>query len=64
MRYTMLGAEFAAIFFAFIYGGHALDARLGSKPWLLLVGIFLGFGIALYRLIFVARKLGEENDRD
>jgi len=64
MRYSLLGAEFAAIFFAFIYGGHALDQRLGTKPWLLLVGIFVGFGIALYRLIFVARKLGEENARD
>ncbi|MBL8033712.1 MAG: AtpZ/AtpI family protein [Leptospiraceae bacterium] len=59
MRYTWLGAEFAAIFFAFVYGGNWLDGRLGTKPWLVLVGIITGFSIALYRLIFVARKLSE-----
>jgi len=59
MRYTWLGAEFAAIFFAFVYGGNFLDNRLGTKPWLVLVGIMMGFSLALYRLIFVAKKLGE-----
>lgn len=59
MRYTWLGAEFAAIFFAFVYGGHFLDQRLGTKPWLILLGIAAGFGLALYRLIFVARRLSE-----
>ncbi len=59
MRYTWLGAEFAAIFFAFVYGGNLLDQKLGTKPWLVLVGICAGFGIALYRLIFVARRLSE-----
>jgi F0F1-type ATP synthase assembly protein I len=59
MRYTWLGAEFAAIFFAFVYGGNFLDMKLGTKPWLVLLGIVMGFGLALYRLIFVAKKLGE-----
>lgn len=59
MRYTWLGAEFAAIFFAFVYGGNLLDQKLGTKPWLVLLGICAGFGIALYRLIFVARRLSE-----
>lgn len=59
MRYAGLGLEFAAVFFGFVWAGHYLDTRLGSKPWLVLVGICLGFGIALYRLIFVARRLGE-----
>jgi F0F1-type ATP synthase assembly protein I len=59
MRYTWLGAEFAAIFFGFVYGGHFLDQRLGTKPWLILIGICAGFSLALYRLIFVARRLSE-----
>lgn len=60
MRYTWLGAEFAAIFVAFTYGGITLDKKLGSHPWFTLIGVSCGFSIALYRLIFVARKLSEE----
>lgn len=59
MRYAGLGLEFAAVFFGFVWAGRYLDERLGTKPWLVLVGICFGFGIALYRLIFVAKKLGE-----
>jgi|JI8StandDraft_1071087.scaffolds.fasta_scaffold239417_2 ATP synthase protein I len=62
MRYTWLGAEFAAIFFGFVWGGQKLDNWLGTKPWLVLAGICAGFSIALYRLIFVAKKLGEADD--
>lgn len=58
LRYTWLGAEFAAIFIGFTYAGYHLDQRLQTKPWLLLIGIAAGFGLALYRLIFVARRLG------
>lgn len=57
MRYTWLGVEFAAIFVGFVYLGHWLDNRLGTQPWLVLLGICAGFAIALYRLIFVARSL-------
>jgi len=59
MRYAGLGLEFAAVFFGFVWAGRFLDERLGTKPWLVLVGICFGFGIALYRLIFIARRLGE-----
>lgn len=59
MRYAGLGLEFAAVFFGFVWAGRFLDERLGTKPWLVLVGICAGFGIALYRLIFIAKKLGE-----
>lgn len=59
MRYTWLGAEFAAIFVGFTYGGITLDKKLGSHPWLTLIGVTFGFSIALYRLIFVAKKLSE-----
>lgn len=59
LRYTWLGAEFAAIFIGSTYAGYHLDQRMQTKPWLLLLGIAAGFGLALYRLIFVARRLGE-----
>lgn len=59
MRYAGLGLEFAAVIFGFVWAGRFLDERLGTKPWLVLVGICTGFGIALYRLIFIARRLSE-----
>jgi len=59
MRYAGLGLEFTAVFFGFVWAGRYLDERLGTKPWLVLVGICFGFSIALYRLIFIAKKLGE-----
>lgn len=59
MRYAGLGLEFASIFIGFVWAGRFLDERLGTKPWLVLVGICAGFGIALYRLIFIARRLSE-----
>jgi len=62
MRYAGLGLEFAAVFFGFVWLGRFLDERFGTKPWLVLVGISAGFSIALYRLIFVAKKLGESED--
>lgn len=57
MRYAGLGLEFAAVFFGFVWAGRFLDERLGTKPWLLLVGVCFGFSIALYRLVFIARRL-------
>lgn len=60
MAYSLLGFEFAAIFFGFVWASSKADKYLGTGPWLTLVGISSGFSLALYRLIFVARKLSEE----
>lgn len=59
MRYATLGLEFAIIFAGSVVGSNQLDKYLGTSPWLTLVGITLGFSLALYRLIFVARSLSE-----
>jgi len=59
MAYSLLGLEFAGIFAGATFGAYELDKYMHTSPWLTLVGISLGFGIALYRLIFVAQKLSE-----
>jgi F0F1-type ATP synthase assembly protein I len=41
-RYAGLGFQFAATMLVFGALGWWLDARLGSSPWLLIAGIFLG----------------------
>lgn len=38
-----VGIQFTATILAFLFGGRWLDDRLGTSPWLLLLGLFLGF---------------------
>ncbi|HRP69376.1 MAG TPA: AtpZ/AtpI family protein [Turneriella sp.] len=57
IRYTWLGLEFATTFLVFVWGGSWLDGKWGVSPWLTLGGLLVGFSIAIYRLITVARTL-------
>lgn len=45
-----LGLQFAASILLFLFVGHWLDGRLGSSPWLLIAGAFLGGGAGFYSL--------------
>ena len=51
------GVDFGAIPFqlafsllAGVYGGEWLDKKLGSAPWLLITGVFLGAGLSFYNI--------------
>ncbi|MBW3571836.1 MAG: AtpZ/AtpI family protein [Gemmatimonadetes bacterium] len=33
---------------AFLFAGKWLDDRLGTEPWLLMAGVFVGFGLSVY----------------
>ena len=51
------GVDFAAIPFqlaisilAGVYAGQWLDRKLGSAPWLLIFGVFLGAGLSFYSI--------------
>lgn len=50
-RYAGVGTQFAATLGVFGALGWWLDAKLGSSPWLLLLGIFTGFGLGLYSML-------------
>jgi F0F1-type ATP synthase assembly protein I len=50
-RYSGMGLQFAAAVGVFALLGHWLDGRLDSSPWLLLIGVFLGFGGGLYSML-------------
>jgi ATP synthase protein I len=45
-----LGLQFAASILLFLFVGHWLDGKLGSSPWLLLLGAFVGGGAGFYSL--------------
>jgi F0F1-type ATP synthase assembly protein I len=50
-RYSGLGLAFAATLGVFALAGHWLDGRLGTSPWLLIGGVFLGFALGLRSLV-------------
>jgi F0F1-type ATP synthase assembly protein I len=57
-RYGALGVQFAASVGLLAWGGHWLDSRWGTSPWMLLVGACLGFVgsiIAILRSVPPAR---------
>ena len=56
-RYAGVGLHFAATIGVFAALGYWADARFGSSPWFLLLGVFLGFGLGLRSLI---AKLGPD----
>ncbi len=48
MKYSGMAFQMIAILLVFILGGRYLDAYFGTEPYLMLVGCFLGIGLALY----------------
>jgi ATP synthase protein I len=54
-RHSSLGMQFAAAIIAFAALGWFLDRELGSTPWLLITGVFVGFGGGMVSLL---KKIG------
>ena len=54
-RLAGVGLQFAATIGVFALLGFWADRFLGPTPWLLLIGVFLGFGLGLVSLV---SKLG------
>ena len=54
-----LGIQFLVAILLFLFVGRWLDARLGTAPWLLIAGVFVGAGtsmFAMYRRVFPPDK--------
>ena len=50
-RLSGAGVEFAVALGLGAAGGYGLDRWLGTSPWLLIVGVFLGFAVGLFILV-------------
>ena len=59
--YAGLGLQFLGAILLFLYVGRWLDARLGTAPWLLIAGVFVGTGAGFYSLY---RKLMKEQAKE
>lgn len=66
-RYAGVGIQFAAAIVLFLFVGRWLDERLGTEPWLLIAGVFLGGAAgfwSLYRqLVIDPRNRNAGRDR-
>lgn len=54
-----MGVQFLVAILLFLFLGKWLDARLGTSPWLLILGVFCGAGasmVAMYRRVFPPDK--------
>ena len=61
-----VGLQFAGAILLFLFLGRWLDQRLGTEPWLLLLGVLLGAvgGFAsLYRQLVVVPRQREQQRR-
>ena len=59
------GLQFAVALLASLFLGQWLDDRLGTAPWLMLLGVFVGGGggfYAMYRKLMAAQER-EERER-
>lgn len=48
--YAGIGIQFAGSIVLFLYFGQWVDRRLGSAPWGVLVGVFVGAGAAFFSM--------------
>lgn len=51
--YGALGFQLVASILIGVFGGQWLDKKLGTNPWLMMAGLFLGVGAGFYNLFRV-----------
>jgi ATP synthase protein I len=62
-----VGLQFAAAILLFLFAGRWLDERLGTEPWLLLMGVLVGAGagfFSLYRQLVIVPRERERRRRE
>jgi ATP synthase protein I len=61
------GIQFAASILVFLFLGRWLDDRLGTEPWLLLLGVMVGASAgfySLYRQLVIAPRKKQPETRE
>jgi ATP synthase protein I len=61
-RLASVGIEFSLSTIVGLLGGRWLDAKLGSAPWLMIVGLLLGVVAGFRSLLRAARKATEDSE--
>ena len=50
-----IGSQFAVTLLVCLFAGQWLDRRLGTGPWLMLVGMVVGGGVGFWTLVRAAK---------
>src|SRR5215208_4468851 len=61
-QFAGVGLQFALSILVFLFAGQWLDRKLGTAPWLLLVGVFVGGAgsfYSMYRRLMAAQARDE-----
>ena len=58
-----VGFEVAAAIAIGYFGGNYLDQKLGTKPWLMYLGLLAGIGAAIKALVRVTREYKRDLER-
>jgi ATP synthase protein I len=56
------GAQFVLAILLFLYIGKWLDSKLGTSPWLLMIGVFVGAAAGFYS--FYRRIMASSRERN
>lgn len=59
---TQLGFMTVASIGGFLALGMWLDSKLGSSPWLLIIGVITGIAVTVYEVHHLLRPLIDERD--
>lgn len=55
-RHASLGIQMVASGCLFGWAGYWLDGKLGTDPWLMTIGLMLGFSLGFYSLILAVEQ--------
>jgi ATP synthase protein I len=61
-EFAGVGLQFAVSILVFVFLGQWLDRKLGTAPWMLMLGVFVGAGASFYSMYRKLTKAGERED--
>jgi len=59
-----VGFQFVASILLFLFIGKWLDEKLGTEPWLLIVGVFIGAAGGFYSMFRQVTRAQHDSERD
>ncbi len=65
-EYMGVGLQFAGSILLFLFAGMWLDGKLGTDPWLLITGVFVGGGAgfwAMYRRLVIEPRERDKKEK-